>query len=301
MGWNGSGEGEDERSTRSKKPMFSTGTLRLFGRLAIVGIVAITGGIAAWIMLGRSGAPVNDSRNVSTKQIPRGSIPVAEMKTSRPLPLAFPESYPQAEGANSVWANTKGLDSKLFPYEDGRKVVKTRTNGWMAVDICIMPNGVRRKVRRHTGKQLFRFATDEVLLQALSTGDDEVGPPIPFSEDMEDDFRRSLMTPITIDDDDTPEQRKIKELVSAARECVVEQMNEGRSFFDAVSDHVATQESNQSARETVMSAVEELKANGESDLINTYLRESNKVLEGMGASPILKSDIEEDPNGELNN
>ena len=43
-----------------------------------------------------------------------------------------------------------------------------------------------------------------------------------------------------------------------------------------------------------MDAVEELKANGESDLIEKYLEESNKILENMGASPITISDISED-------
>jgi hypothetical protein len=47
-----------------------------------------------------------------------------------------------------------------------------------------------------------------------------------------------------------------------------------------------------------MAAVEELKAGGEGGLVNDYLAESNKILEGMGASPILLSDVEEDDEGQ---
>ena len=36
------------------------------------------------------------------------------------------------------WEAVKGLDPKLFPYDDGRKVIETRTNQWIAVDICII-------------------------------------------------------------------------------------------------------------------------------------------------------------------
>jgi hypothetical protein len=201
---------------------------------------------------------------------------------------------PDNSNVNPIWANANGLDPSLFPYTDGRKVIKTKTNQWIAVDICIMPNGVRRKVRRNVSKQLFSSVTDQVLLQAISTGGDEVGPPIPFSEDMEEDFTESLKKPIVINEDDTPEQKELKEQVIAAREAVIDHINNGRSFFDAVNEHIAAQASNQSARETVMDAVEELKANGESDLIEKYLEESNKILENMGASPITISDISED-------
>ena len=213
-------------------------------------------------------------------------------------PSSAQDRQADQDDVNPVWANAKGLDPALFPYKDGRKVIETRTNEWLAIDICIMPNGVRRKVRRNVSKQLFGHSTDQIIMQALSTGGDEVGPPIPFSEDMEEDFLESLKTPIVIDEDDTPEQRAVKEAVIAAREAIAEQIKEGRSFYDAITDHIAAQAANQNARETVMAAVEELKAGGEGDLVNDYLAESNKILEGMGASPILLSDVEEDDEGQ---
>lgn len=257
---------------------------------AVAAIVVLGMGIIGWLLWpsGERGEDAAFTERVSRIKEVKPSPP-SKQNTIEPRE----EEKPKIQGCEA-WEKAQGLDPKLFPYDDGRKVIETRTNQWMAVDICIMPNGARRKVRRHVGKQLFKCGTDMVLLQALSTGADEVGPPIPFSADMEEDFIESLKTPIVIEDDDTPEQREAKEMVIAARESVAEQIKEGRSFFDAVNDHLETQRTGQSARETVMEAVAQLKEAGESDLIDNYLEESNKALANMGIGPVLKSDVEEE-------
>ena len=283
MAWNRPNEGmkNEARGMRNKS---------LARRMIASAVVVLCCAVAAWWLwpTGERGEDaVPTARSSRIKEVKPSSPRKVDQAASREK-----SERPKIEGCEK-WEKVQGLDPKLFPYDDGRKVIETRTNQWMAVDICIMPNGVRRKVRRHVGKQLFKCGTDMVLLQALSTGADEVGPPIPFSADMEEDFIESLKTPITIDDDDTPEQREAKEMVIAARESVAEQIKEGRSFFDAVNDHIETQKTGQSARETVMEAVAQLKEAGESDLIDNYLEESNKALENMGIGPVLRSDVEE--------
>ena len=293
MGWNGSkGNGNASRGALVSSPRRNVALISVF-RLSTLCLITLVIGLMAWLMFRQPEKPTPERRNPhATYHTTANHIPEHKVASSQPAKQDAKVDKPE-EDANPVWANAKGLDPKLFPYTDGRKVIETRTNKWMAVDICIMPNGVRRKVRRNVSKQLFKCSTDEVLLQALSTGGDEVGPPIPFSEDMEDEFRESLKSPIVISDDDTPEQRKAKEMVMVARESVIAQLNEGRTFFDAVTEHIETQGANQSARETVMDAVEKLKEDGDGDLIEEYLKESNKILEGMGASSIKLSDVED--------
>ena len=291
MGWNGS----NIRRTHDKyKPPKDTSIYKsLFIGVSVVLIL-----MTVWI-LSRSNVEQHNTSPAERKQTTskKSKTPQKNKRKTTIAQRNYPASsivLPDSNNVNHIWANAKGLDPALFPYTDGRKVIRTNTNKWMAVDICIMPNGTRRKVRRNVSKQLFSCVTDQILLQALSTGGDEAGPPIPFSEDMEDDFLESLKKPIVISEDDAPEQREIKEQVLLAREAVMDQINEGRSFFEAVTEHIQTQASNQSARETVMDAVEELKTNGESDLIEKYLEESNKILQGMGASPISIQDVSED-------
>ena len=295
MGWNGSKRnGNASGGALVSSPRRNVTLISAF-RLSMLCLILLVIGLVAWLMFRQSDKPTTERRNPQpTHHTTANQIPEPEHKAapSKPAKRDAKVDKPE-EDVNPVWANAKGLDPKLFPYTDGRKVIETRTNKWMAVDICIMPNGVRRKVRRNVSKQLFKCSTDEVLLQALSTGGDEVGPPIPFSEDMEDEFRESLKSPIVISDDDTPEQRKAKEMVMVARESVIAQLNEGRTFFDAVTEHIETQWANQSARETVMDAVEKLKEDGDGDLIEGYLKESNKILEEMGASSIKLSDVED--------
>lgn len=291
MGWNGYGKvsgrtANRQTSGKSKWPLILSALLSL--------VVVVFG----CVLLFHCHFKANDDRVQQDNQAELNSNTglIAEVKPSISSNVVSESKSPEVSesNVNPVWAKAEGLDPHLFPYTDGRKVIKSNTNEWMVIDICIMPNGVRRKVRRNISKQLFHSATDQILLQAISTGNDELGPPIPFSEDMEEEFLQSLSKPIVINDDDTPEQRELKEMVQIARETVIDQINEGRTFFDAVSDHLAMQESNQFAREAAMSAVEELKENGDSHLIEEYLEDANTVLEKMGASPILPSDIEED-------
>lgn len=260
-------------------------------RSLLIGSIILLVGLAI-IFIFRSPDESTNVTKVNTKRTTIKEVVPTASYNKKQVPIVDKVTKPTIKGCEA-WEKVQGLDPSLFPYEDGRKVIETRTNGWIAVDICIMPNGVRRKVRRNVSKQLFKHVTDMVLMQALSTGADEAGPPIPFSADMEDDFLESLKTPIAIDDDDTPEQRKIKEMVIVARENIAEQIRKGSTFFDAISEHVESQKTGQSAREAVMDAVTQLRESGDSDLIDEYLKESNKVLEGMGVGKVLKSDIEE--------
>lgn len=293
MAWNGSDVGRGNCRRRDvSSPKRGRGKMV---HLLLGGSVLAVVCVIAFVFFGtrQNGG---DSLNAQAKshRIKQVSPAVPTLKT--PSNVQEPEAVSTTPKGSKRWEDAVGLDPRLFPYTDGRKVIEMRTNKWMAVDICIMPDGARRKVRRNVSKQLFKHATDQILMQALATGGDEVGPPIPFSADMEDDFKESLKTPIVIDPDDTPQQREIKEQVIAARQIIKEALAQGRTFYDAVNDHIAAQADNQSARGAVVDAVEQLKQGGESDLIEDYLEKANQVLENMGASPILIEDISEDEN-----
>ena len=253
----------------------------------IVAVAAVVlAAVGAWYAV----APSSPSEGVAQKPT-KAAGKIAEVTPAKPraVPVAAVEeeqpSKPVVKGCEK-WANAKGLDPKLFPYEDGRKVIETRTNQWRVVDICIMPDGTDRKVLRNARKPLFKHYTDNLILRIVSSGNDTPGPPMPMTADMDDDFRASLNDPIEIGPDDTPEEREAKELVKESREAAKEMLDRGMSFYDALTDHIAMQGSNQSARELVMESVEKLRSSGETDLIDDYLKESNRVLENMGASPI---------------
>lgn len=188
-----------------------------------------------------------------------------------------------------------------FPYKDGRKVISSRTNSWMqVVDICIMPNGVRRKVIRDLRKPLFTCKTDTIIAQALAGGVDEPGPPLPIDADMEDDFIESLKTPIEFNANDSDEIKERKMLVKEAREQILAGIAEGGTFFGILSEHVSIQKHNAELKDVVMKTVEDLRAGGDEKLLNDYLSEANKLLGENGVSPVSANNEEGEEQNEEN-
>ncbi len=202
------------------------------------------------------------------------------MRAARaPMASVSPKS-PAPKAAQSV--ETVAGDPR-FPYTDGRKVVSSRTNNWnQVIDICVMPNGKTRKVIRNARPPVFANASDQVIAMAVSGEFDDELPPIPISDDMEADFRESLKTPIVISEADSEAVKEAKRRVIAARQVIEEEIKKGRSFHEVLADHLAQRAENAKTREMAMSAVSELKKEGDPELLNEYLEKVNGMMREKG-------------------
>jgi hypothetical protein len=174
-----------------------------------------------------------------------------------------------------------------FPYNDGRKVISSVTNNWdQIIDICIMPDGKRRKVIRSLKPPTFSNISDQILAVALSGDMDGRLPPIPIVDNIEEEFVKSLTVPIEILDDDTEAVKESKRRVMEAREIIREEMKKGRGFREILDEHLAMREANAEAREIVMEGVADIKKSGDPELLNQYLQKANEHLRNLGAREV---------------
>ena len=239
--------------------------------------LVVVGACFAWWWISRGGE----------EKLPAKEVKPTKIREVKPAPAPKPakkvEEVPVVTNGAPAWVNAKGLDPSLFPYKDGRKVLSTRTNSWdQVIDICMMPNGVRRKVRRNAKPPTYNNVSDQVIAMAVSGDMDDELPPIPISEDMEADFVESLKTPIVINDDDSEAIKESKRRVIEARTIIDEEMKKGRGFREILADHIAQRKANAAARETVMEAVNDLKKEGDPELLNQYLEKANAFLREKG-------------------
>ena len=181
----------------------------------------------------------------------------------------------------------KIVNDSRFPYADGRKVISSITNNWdQIIDICIMPDGKRRKVIRSLKPQTYNNISDNILAVALSGDMDGKLPPLPIVDNIEEEFVKSLKVPIKIFDDDSEEIKESKRRVIEAREIISEEMKKGRGFREILDEHLAMRESNAEAREIVMESVIDLKKNGDPESLNKYLEKANEYLRNIGAGEV---------------
>ena len=62
-------------------------------------------------------------------------------------------------------------------------------------------------------------------------------PPLPIDKNIDQEFAKSLLSPIRINDDDTDEVKEIKARVMETRAYLVEEIKRGGSVYQALMNH----------------------------------------------------------------
>ena len=257
MAWN--------RASGEKKVENRGGQGNVHLRGLVAGLIVVIGAAVVWLCL-----PEGETRQEA-----------ASAKKAR-----IKEVKPAAPKAEEKPVETNAPAASPYPYKDGRKVISSKTNKWQICDICIMPDGKRRKVLRRAKPPIWHNASDQVIAMAISGHPDEELPPLPISSDMEMDFVESLKTPIEIKPDDTEEIKALKQQVIEARAYIDEEMKKGRGYMEILNEHLAQRKQNAEAREAVMEAALQLRKEGDTELLNQYLEKANGYLRDIGAREV---------------
>jgi len=249
-------------------------------RNALPGAIVVIGAVAAWYFLFGPGVSLRRRPEARPADATAEAKPVEKRPAAVEPPAAVTNAAAKVEKPKKEKAKKPELkNDPRYPYTDGRTVLSSKTNGWnQIVDICRMPDGRSRKVIRPAKPPTFVNASDQMLAHALSGTMDEDLPPLPISEDLEEDFVESLKTPIVINDDDSDAIKEAKERVIAAREYIDGEMRKGRGFYEVVSEHVAQRKANSEAREQAMEIVSELRASGDAEALNQYVESVNELF-----------------------
>ena len=171
----------------------------------------------------------------------------------------------------------------------GREIVRTTavTNGADLVITRIDTEGKVHKEYTSIRRRLFTNPVDIVLSILLTTPEGSPVPPLPPLGPRADDmFAESLRRPIEVTEEDSEQDAKLKRLVMAAREEMLEELAAGRSVNDVIEAHCTYAEERNTLRaEATVNYRDILEKEGEA-AAEEYRARANDLLSRHGAIPI---------------
>ena len=254
----------DRRNARSKRPL-------------VWGIVGVSVAVGAVVIL--KCLPLSESDAEARQK--DAEAPSKAISTVTPVTPQKVKATPSATSAKAEQPK-----SEMWP---GREIVRTKvvTNGTDLIITRIDTEGKVHKQYTSIHKQLFSNPVDITLAILLTTPEGALTPPLPPLGPRSDDiFAESLKKPIEISEDDTPEEKRIKQLVMAAREEMLEELRNGRSVNEVIEDHCTFVDENNRLRAEAMVQYKELVAEGDEALAEQFREKANEMLVGKGATPL---------------
>jgi len=158
---------------------------------------------------------------VATFLLMRHEEPVEQLtkETKRPARVAKPKATVPSKPTPKVEQKTQAKDPSKM-YEDGVEVVKyiVSTNNSGAVTEKLTLADGRKIAKVHPPKPVFDNPADQVIALAVSAKPGESMPPLPNLNGIDEDFAKSLLSPIKINDDDPDDVKELKAKVIALPE-----------------------------------------------------------------------------------
>jgi hypothetical protein len=267
------------RIEESKRPaQKSQGSARKTGRVALVATAAVLlAALGIFVAKHFSGGrdDTRPSRNEEKhRKITTVAPATAASKSADMAPVPAPAAKPE-QPKREMWL--------------GREIVSTKTvtNGTDLIITRVDTDGKIHKEYTSIHKRLFSNPVDIVLSILLTTPEGALTPPLPpLGPRSGDLFAESLKKPIEITDDDTPEDKRIKQLVIAAREEMLEELRNGKTVDEVIDDHCTFVDENNRLRAEAMVRYKEMIAEGDEDLAEEFREKANEMLVGKGAAPL---------------
>ena len=269
MGWNGSGmskAGEREigkphlRRDQLSPANPKRGALILF----LIGVIITF--LAIWWMTSRSG---------------KNDLKLA--KTNTPKPTLIMDAKPSVP-TNYSKAAAKS-DNKNARMERGVEVVAaiTRTNqSGVVIEKLTLADG--RKVEKFIPpKPIFDNVSDQMIALALSTKPGQSMPPLPSLGNIDQEFAKSLLSPIKIEEDDSEEVRDLKLSVKEARSYIVAEIKAGGSMVECLQDYRNRMEDISDRHTMAVQEIRKMTADGATkEEIRTFRSRINEIFRERG-------------------
>lgn len=239
---------------------------------AFIGIALVV----AFLILSPSDAPSN---KITVKKNAKPDV-----TTKLPVVARTPVEEPKKPETKEI---------KTGPgYHEGRRIISAVTNATGYTTIVTVGDDGRRKRHVVARPPIFERATDEVIMIALTTPENQEIPPLPDlgGKRADDEFRESLKTPIKILPTDSDKVRGYKEAVKAARKEILQRLDEGEHFADIIQDHCKLKNENGAIRIEAIAELRQIeKKHGKAEAIK-YRDQMNDAFSRMGISPIELSE-----------
>ena len=240
-------------------------TIRFYLFVAIAALAAI-----AWWWLGRDEAKPAEPK-------------VAEKpKAAKPQPA--PKPVPKREAKSAV-TNTPPALPVPMATDAPKPPKKPQSNAHLLVKD---PNA-RVIPHRPPEPRRFEFDSEEDIasLLEIQPGEVLVGE-IKFGKRFLEDFKKSLEKKIEILDTDTPEQRELKEAVTATKEELRRKMEAGEDICKIMADSRRQLQELGAYKLDLMAELHDIRKSGEwsAEEYAKFVEAANKMLESRGATPI---------------
>ncbi len=173
-------------------------------------------------------------------------------------------------------------------YEDGVEVVKfvVSTNSSGAVIEKITLADGRKISKVHPPKPVFENPADQVIAIAVSVKPGESMPPLPDLTGIDDDFAKSLLSPVKINDDDTDDIKELKAKVIEAKAYLVDDVKNGGSVLDALLAHQKEMERIADSRLMAIQEMQKLQTGGDTEMAHDFAERVNESFRARGIPEI---------------
>lgn len=240
----------------------------------VAGGVVVALAVGAWLFLSNDKPAPKDDGDQKPKKIKEvkpsppkpNPMPVVEQKVETPKGPPWPEKSPHPDGE---WRHGEGPRSIAV------------TNGCL-VTYPHYP-GVQMILPHPAFAAPFETLLDNEIARIISAkpGDDFIDVPLP--KNFDDKFAESLLVPIKVNEDDTPEKAELKKQVLEARKVLVEAVKRGESPRQILEEEAKSLRRLMQTRDNFQRIVNEQIQNGATDQeINDTVNAANKMLEREG-------------------
>lgn len=211
--------------------------------------------------------------------------PAKEAK--RPARVAKPKATVPSKPTPKVEQKTQAKDPSKM-YEDGVEVVKyiVSTNNSGAVTEKLTLADGRKIAKVHPPKPVFDNPADQVIALAVSAKPGESMPPLPNLNGIDEDFAKSLLSPIKINDDDSDQIKELKAKVIETKAYLVEEIKDGGSVVEALKAHQAEMERIADSRLMAIREMQKLQSEGDPEMAREFAEKVNESFRARGIPEI---------------
>lgn len=267
MAWNGSNSGRE-----SVKPAVERRPPKASRGLWAGVIVVLLAVVAVVIVFGTR----NEPKPVAVKESTKRKIADSSVHVVKPK---------RVERETREEPPTKEVKEK-YP---GETIVEVQTNAGYVTEITVNADG--RRTRHTLSTSPWEFSSDGLLAMVLAAPPGQELPPLPMiGKEMDEEFRRSLKTPIKILPTDSEEVAAMKRIVMSAREEMKEWLDSGRHFSDILVDHRELVNENSKIRTDAIRELNEMIKAGDEEGARKYVTGMNEAFSQIGIEPIGSGD-----------
>ena len=144
----------------------------------------------------------------------------------------------------------------------------------------------RKIAKVHPPKPVFDNPADQVIALAVSAKPGESMPPLPNLNGIDEDFAKSLLSPIKINDDDPDEIKELKAKVIETKAYLVEEIKNGGSVIEALKAHQAEMERIADSRLMAIREMQKLQSEGDPEMAREFAEKVNESFRARGIPEI---------------